>query len=298
MVHGVFDLDYGNQQSWNPLGKHLHRRQFEDSLKELTKHFSPISLQEILQHKKNNTWPDKPCFAISFDDGYAGFEKTILPLLEQHKCPASFFPVINFVDGDILWMDQVESIILASDNFVSPQGDLLPKDEAHNKWKEYLKKITRIERGKLLDKYFQLPEGHQRPQHHLAVSWDELRRLSSHELVSIGNHSLTHSILAMENRESISAEVLGAAERLRHELGSCDLFCYPNGGSEDHNELTKEIITETHHQCALLSEEALISSDSDPYLLPRFSLSSNTYNSKWFWDGLWGLRDLKKSFFN
>jgi peptidoglycan/xylan/chitin deacetylase (PgdA/CDA1 family) len=296
MVHGVFDLDPGEMKKWNPIGKHLHLSQFENTLEKLVKDFKALSLDDMLKHKQNKTWPKAPSFALTFDDGYAGFEELVLPLLEKHNCPASFFPVIHFVDGNMLWMDQVESVILATVDFVTPEGELKPRDEALQAWKDAFKKKSSKERNVLLDKYFQLPESYKRPKQYQGVDWEELRRLNEHPLVTIGNHSLSHPILALEEKESMETEIIGAAERLRHELGHCHLFCYPNGSEDDHNLKTLQVIKETGHDLALLTHEALTSAKTENYLLPRFSLSANTFDSPWFWNGVYGLRDLKKKF--
>jgi len=296
MVHGVFDLPLSEISDWNPIGKHLHCSQLDSTLEQLVKEYKAISLNEVLSHQQNKTNPKNPSFALTFDDGYAGFEEHILPILEKHNCPASFYPVINFLDGQMLWMDQVESVILDTVDFVTPDGQLLPPDEALKAWKTQLKTQSNKERDEFLDKYFRLPENYQAPIQYKAVSWEELRRLSENPLITIGNHTLSHPILARENKEIISGEIVGAAERLRHELGSCHHFCYPNGGEEDHNEITYQIVKESGHDCALLAREALATNDGDPFLMPRISLSANTFESSWFWNGIYGLRDLKKKF--
>lgn len=297
MCHGVFDFDADKQNEWNPTGKHLYVSQLDDTLKKLCKNYRGISLNELVNNLGNkNDWPNEPCFALTFDDGYAGFEKNVLPLLEKYNCPASFFPVINFVDGEMLWMDQVEAVIRGSDNFVCPDGQLLSPEKAHKKWRKQLKQINASDRLELFDKYFHLSDNHEVAEHHKAVNWEELRRLHAHDLVSIGNHTLSHPILANENKENMTHEIMTAAERLRHELGDCDLFCYPYGGSDDHNEVSHQVVKETGHRCALLTSEALTSHNSNAFLLPRFSLSANTYDSPWFWNGIYGLRDLKKKF--
>ncbi len=271
LVHGVFDAPPEAAARWNPVGKHLHIRDFSAAVAELSRHFRPIALDAALDGSASG-------FTLTFDDGYAGFESIILPVLERHQCPGIFFPVVNFVDGEPLWMDRVDHH--------------LKDPDARRQWKSRLKVVSTPERDRLLNENF--PVLSTKHEWHRAVDWGELRRLHAHPLVTIGNHTMSHPILARDDDATIRHEIGGAADRLRAELGTCRHFCYPNGAEGDHDARTKQVVADTGHDSALLSREARWHATDDPYLVTRFSLCANTFETSWFEDGVWGLRDLKQ----
>ena len=63
---------------------------------------------------------------------------------------------------------------------------------------------------------------------------DELRTLSSHKLVEIGNHTADHAILLNYSKEEASKQIADAQSWLQQTTGKRPVaIAYPNGGVND-----------------------------------------------------------------
>jgi len=70
------------------------------------------------------------------------------------------------------------------------------------------------------------------PDEYAAVSWDQLRELSSCS-VEVGSHSMTHPILIRESNERVRYEVNESKSKIERLTGCpVNMFCYPNGDYE------------------------------------------------------------------
>jgi peptidoglycan/xylan/chitin deacetylase (PgdA/CDA1 family) len=78
---------------------------FRKQISFLKKHCSVITLADFFEGKFD---PDKPNFALTFDDGYLNNFIYAKPILEEFKCPATFFiTALNQVNDNMLWADYV-----------------------------------------------------------------------------------------------------------------------------------------------------------------------------------------------
>lgn len=92
---------------------------FRNDLDYLLKHFEPISLQELIEIKKNNLPLKKNCFHLTFDDGLSEFYHVVAPILLEKKIPATVFLNSNFIDNKALFFRYKASILaeeLTADN--------------------------------------------------------------------------------------------------------------------------------------------------------------------------------------
>lgn len=84
--------------------KHLYnyrnKTEFENELDFYLKHFSPISLSDLINknYKQNKTY-----FFLSFDDGLREVYDIIAPILLKKGIPATFFVNTSFIDNKILF---------------------------------------------------------------------------------------------------------------------------------------------------------------------------------------------------
>lgn len=120
---------------------------FISDLDYLLKHFTPISLKELIHIKKNNLRFTKNCFHLTFDDGLSDFYHTIAPILLQKKIPATVFLNSDFIDNKALFYRYKASILseeLVAENLLhftyqqKEELDELAKVFNIN-WNDYLK---------------------------------------------------------------------------------------------------------------------------------------------------------------
>lgn len=83
--------------------KHLYpfkgTKAFEDDLDYLLKHFTPVTLEDVISGKP---LPEHS-FLLTFDDGLREVSTTIAPMLLRKGVPAAFFLNSDFVDNKVLY---------------------------------------------------------------------------------------------------------------------------------------------------------------------------------------------------
>lgn len=136
-----------NPSHISSLYSHKNRVDFIADLDYLLKHFTPISLQELLHLKKNNKPFPSNSFHLTFDDGLSEFYNVVAPILLDKKIPATVFLNANFIDNKALFYRYKASILseeLFAENllqFSYQQKEAL--DELASifeiKWENYLK---------------------------------------------------------------------------------------------------------------------------------------------------------------
>jgi peptidoglycan/xylan/chitin deacetylase (PgdA/CDA1 family) len=225
--------------------RHLTAMDFEDHLLYYKKHFSVVSLSEINKMRQEKKTTEKPIIALTFDDGFCNNLDVILPLLEKHSMPATFFittaPLAT--KEDILNCELLEIgcaysgkniVSLGSKQFkrlkrfewVSEDGqniydyfqDQSPeaKDDLIKEWKE------RYELDRLLKKIDKECYG--------LMNTDELKVLSSSPLVEIGSHAHHHHYLTSLNDESLRFELSNSKRMLEQITGKkINSIAFPNG---------------------------------------------------------------------
>jgi peptidoglycan/xylan/chitin deacetylase (PgdA/CDA1 family) len=122
---------------------------FREDLEFFLEHYEPVSLQELLNHKKTQ----KPPFYLTFDDGLIECWKYVVPILKEAGLPASFFVNSAFVDNRELFFRFKASMLIhtvieqaaAHTRYLDWAGHYQIAHEAET----YLKSIHYGERAKL-----------------------------------------------------------------------------------------------------------------------------------------------------
>lgn len=82
-------------------------QQFKDDLDWILRHFSPITLDELVTKEQFS----RPVFHLSFDDGLRQCSDTIKPVLLEKGIPATFFINPDFVDNKQLMYRYIAGLI-------------------------------------------------------------------------------------------------------------------------------------------------------------------------------------------
>ncbi len=76
---------------------------------------------------------------------------------------------------------------------------------------------------------------HDQAQH---LTWDQVRELSQHPLITLGSHTLTHPFLSQTDQEQSYEEIIHSKAIIEEAIGrKIDFFCYPSGNYSE-RELT------------------------------------------------------------
>jgi poly-beta-1,6-N-acetyl-D-glucosamine N-deacetylase len=253
----------------NP-GTHI----FEKCIKWLKrKGFIFISTEELSQIIKKKVQIPSGAIWITFDDGWRN-NLEIVPIAQKHNVPITIF----------LATDAVENTGFYWWTLIRKYSNLLPDEYKNNNnllWKiEDSKRITIFNdlRNKISDHIIRE-----------AMTVQESIKISGIQQVTLGSHTVNHSITSNCSPKELDMELRVSKEKIENWTGkTIKSFSYPNG---DFNGKEKEVLTKYGYEIAVTSRQDYYNPEkNDPYYIPRFCTSEDSYLSvnicKMF--GIWG----------
>lgn len=161
---------------------------------------------------------------LSFDDGYYN-NVSILPLLNEYKIPIEIFiTTSNVVYNKKYWWDVIYDFMRRRGkniNEISREIEQL-KCRDHNTIRRH---IVENYGNKAFDPISDMD----RP-----LTAGELKTLSEHELIKIGNHTRHHVIMDRVSQSVAEEEIVGAQRDLSRILGyEPPTFAFPNGNCDE-----------------------------------------------------------------
>ena len=170
----------------NPLYTPKNRSEFTKDIDFLSRNFEPVDINRVYSCIKQEKFPEKNVFHLSFDDGLRGVYEIIFPLLYQRGIPATIFVNTGFIDNKDLFYRHKAALLI----------DKMNKKEPSPAVKSEIKKIfatTYLQRDRLdktaalLEVDFQEYLKKNRPY----LTADELSEMKKKEF-TIGSHSIDH----------------------------------------------------------------------------------------------------------
>ena len=219
---------------------HVCRRLFEDQCRTLRALCSPISLAHWREARTGRaSLPPRPVL-VTFDDGYRSVLTEALPVLERYEVPAVVFGCAEPIErGERFWFDALGA--RAGESAVEAAKAL-----RYAEWRA-------------------VAESWREPAHQddplAPLSPDELRQLSAHPLIEVGNHTARHPILARGTAAEQQREIEDGRERLQALTGKPILaFAYPNGRpGVDCSDVTVDLVRRSGAQDAFAVRSAFAS---------------------------------------
>ncbi len=272
---------------WEPnLTLSVSESAFESQIKYLSENFSCVSLEDAVQKLKTGTLGPR-CVVVTFDDGYHDNLATALPILEKYHVPATIFIATGFIDSPPTpwWYEHayhLRNLDSLSINFqgVRYQWSLKThkeKDEAFTALNALTKLLSPKEQEELLNA-IRSSSGKLYTRREKMLSWDEIRMLDKHPLITIGAHTHSHPVLTALSDEELKNELLSSKTRLEETLGHpVQYFAYPFGGigqigSREFNAVAREGFT-----AAVTTELTHVTKNHSKALfaLPRLNIEFN-----------------------
>ncbi|BCJ90669.1 hypothetical protein IZ6_14040 [Terrihabitans soli] len=185
--------------------------------------YEVVSLDEAVARLAH---PGERRFAsFTFDDGYRDVRDHALPVLRRFNAPAALFITTSFADGtgDLWWLT-LESAIAKSSSvrFGGEEMDtstVAAKDAA---WEKIYWKLRAMSEMRMREEIAGLAEragtDASDAAKHLCMSWDELRTVAQDPLVTIGNHTVHHYMLAKHPESVMREEIAETQTRIASEL--------------------------------------------------------------------------------
>lgn len=222
-------------------------------------------------------------FAITFDDGYADNLHDAVPILERHGAPATIFIATGFLDRPHYWWDRLAALVLDSD--ADPE-DLVVAAQRHGLFDRTYSTLATADREALhaalyeslvgrsladidaiIDEMLPLAPGGIDVADARPMTTDELRRLATHPLITIGVHTVDHRRLTWLDARQAMSEIVAGDRRLNDLLGpGRRSLAYPYG---DAGWSTARLARRAGFDHAVTTVPAWTAMTDNPRLLPR-----------------------------
>jgi peptidoglycan/xylan/chitin deacetylase (PgdA/CDA1 family) len=252
---------------------------FEQQMRWVRRWFEPLPLEEAVPLLHTGQLPPR-ALCITFDDGYADNLTVALPILQRLGLPATFFIATGFLDGGIMWNDQVIEAVRQSrlnpltledlDLGIHPVGSDEEKRAAIAALIGALKYLPLQARAEKLAALVERT-GARLPRD-LMLTSDQLRALRQAGM-GIGAHTVHHPILAKIGPQEAREEIVEGASRLEELLGEpVRLFAYPNGRpGRDYAPEHVAMVRKLGFAAAFSTAWGAAGTSCDPFQIPRFT---------------------------
>lgn len=224
---------------------------------------------------------------IMFDDGYKDNLEYAAPILEKYNCKASFYVVTDCIDkNEVTWTHFLDHAFQnTKKDELNLDLEFVPEElkkcsavtrvEFASKLKPFLKKVSHIDRSRVLDIIKETFTDVESPK--LMMNWNDVKQLKNAGHY-IGSHSVTHAMLGtIEDEGNVRNELLNSGNKIKEQLGYFPkTISYPVGSF---NEVTKRLAKESGYEIGLAVKQTVYDPDkNDNFEIPRIEL----YNESWW----------------
>jgi peptidoglycan/xylan/chitin deacetylase (PgdA/CDA1 family) len=211
---------------------------FEQQVTYFKKHFHIVSLKDYYEGHFPN---DKLTICLTFDDGYANNFTRVLPILEKHQVPATFFITAIRAKGyAYLWTDfydmlrfSVNSLEYKGNTYLkNNQKNFISKESGHplnqllrhlsfGEIEDFMQETTLKTGLKMAD----FPE-----DYHLQMTAEQIKTMAQLPLVTIGSHTFTHADVTVRPLEETIEEMRFSKKWLENTTQKeIEAFAFPYG---------------------------------------------------------------------
>lgn len=268
------------------LGVTVTRTNFEAALTFLTRHYTPVSLQEVLQDSDGRRLPSRPVL-LTFDDAYASVVEFAAPLCRKFGVPAVFFVNAAYLDNQRLALDNLVchvanvlgmgAINAAARVVDGPErADLRSLAQVFS---HFLPVVSLPAREKFRDALVHLAQIRVEDlaaEAGLYLTSQQLRDLSIFNF-EIGNHTYSHVNCRSLMRKEFSGEI-NRNKLVLEEISGRPVrsFSVPYGSSADLNTELEDHLQHTDHEAIFLSESLSNPPACDRFRLDRVSVKARS----------------------
>ncbi len=254
---------------------------FKKQLEYIKRNYTVIGLDTMVRIVRSGKDPPPYSIALTFDDGYKDFIENALPVLDEHKLPATVFPITGLLNtGEAKWEDQLTSLVQGYGGehlvFNLPGQYGMFKQSARDDWRESVRRLnqrllkaSREEREQTLGR-LRVRSDETRPR--IMMLTRELTKIRRNHRITIGCHTHTHTSLGRLETSQVKHEVSKSKRIIENITGrECTLFSYPFGKRGDFNQDVKKTLRDLGFATALTTLRGRVTKNSDPYELRRIA---------------------------
>jgi peptidoglycan/xylan/chitin deacetylase (PgdA/CDA1 family) len=263
----------------------VHPARFDEQLRVLSTIVEPLALAEFERRRRAGTLPER-AVAVTFDDGYQDNLLQAAPMLARARIPATVFVTTGRTGSARgFWWDELAALLLGGTRRAcvlpialtdgGPTELSFSVDDAsalHATLAERLRLAPPAERDAAIERIAEaldrpLPD----PEVARACDEEELRALAATPGISLGAHTVTHSVMARQSPETLAWESAESRRRIAEITGMAPsaAFAYPYGANRDISDAAVEAVRAAGYACACANVPDAAWRESDPWRLPR-----------------------------
>lgn len=254
------------------------------------KGYSFISLSRLYGSLLNNENLSK-AIVITLDDGYADNYTHAYPIFKKHDIPFIIYVTTSFPDNTaILWWYILEDIIIQNES-IKLNNELYFKcstqEQKIETFMSLREKIIALPKENFFESIQAMFKRNTIDWHaktrELAMTWNQIEKISNDSLATIGAHTINHFALAGLSKNELINEVVGSRDIIEtHIDNSVEHFCYPFGERAEATKKEFEIINKLQFKTATTTRFGNIFPAHKNHLsaLPRVMLTNDFLWSK------------------
>ena len=253
----------------------------------LDKSYKPATLDEIVYRLESEHAETDRRFAITFDDGYAGNFYLAYPFLRRERMPFTIYVTTGFIDRTVsVWWYALERLLIAVDRVAFEHAGrmhifstLTPvqKIRAYHAIRTLLMEAPPAGASALLKQLF-----HERDISALGaddvLTPEQISQLSEDPLVTIGGHSVSHTVLRTLPAEDSLQEIKECRLRLKIMTGRpVRHFAYPFGNRAAFGLREERFVIEAGYATAATTNARCLAPGTRSSALPRIMLTGEVH---------------------
>lgn len=240
LLHGVEDGVQTKVRNYTR--KHIPRADFITLLKDLSKHGTAVSMDDIVADRRCEKPLPPYAFAITFDDGFENNLLVAAPILADMEIPAMFYVTTDFIDRNRMsWIDRVEFVIeqVPTGRLSLPWGerdfsDVDGRKAVLDDIRSHVKNDSALDPDETASSVQnQLGFAETWSSDHpldKKLTWAQVRELASNPGFLVGGHSHNHPILSFLDDTTLKSEIDLSLGFLREKGGlKVNHYSYPEG---------------------------------------------------------------------
>lgn len=266
--------------------------EFTWQVKHVRDHYSPITMEQLVDHYgTGKPLPPRPVL-FTFDDGFADNALVVAPILEAAGVPGHIFISTGYVGTrNHFWFDWVVRAFCESKN------DHIAVETIDREWQlsgltlrarraaaiEFLRLIKKLPHEMALavrnelESISGLSQSTEADRLDRPMTWEQIQDLKT-KGISYGSHSVTHPILSQMSVASVTEELETSKRELEARLDDqCRTFAYPVGGKEECTDEILAAVAKAGYEVAFTYRHGVAPAQTDePFLLKRVRVERDT----------------------
>ena len=281
---------------------------FEQHMDHLARRYSVISVRELAQALADGVDIPHHSVAVTFDDGYADNLANAKPILDKYRVPATVFVTSGYLGQDReFWWDELERVLLHASTLpgtlrlhingkvfernlggaarysagdyaqyrtwnVVNREDPTVRHAIYRDLCRILRPLVERERNMVMSE-LRSWSGVQATAREArrCLTQDEVKQLVIGDLIEVGGHTVTHSVLSGLSSSEQIVEIGTCKAHMEGILGRpVTTFAYPYGTKSDYTDETAERVREAGFAAACANIPDVVTKKVDRYQMPRF----------------------------